>query len=202
MSRVHLFTPRLTLRPVDVADADLLVALDADAEVMRFVSGGVPTPRETIVDWVIPRMRVQQQEYGTGMWLLSTVGTADFAGWVQLRTPRHSGAPELELSYRLRRRVWGRGLAREASGALITALFAATTTTRIFAGTDVDHHASRRVLEGLGMRLSADTDAAALTTPGASVEYELLRERWAARRERGAVASPMAAPAFRSGMTA
>lgn len=200
--QVHLFTSRLSLRPVDSADADLLIALDADAEVMRYVSGGVPTPPTTITDWVIPRMQAQQREYGTGMWLLFDVDTADFAGWVQLRTPRHSGTPELELSYRLPRAVWGRGLASEAAGALIAAIFTSTPTSRIFAGTDVDHHSSRRVLERLGMRLAADTDVAALTQPDACVEYEILRDGWATGRGRGALGRAAPGSASPSGMTA
>lgn len=199
---MQLFTSRLALRPVQAADAGLLVALDADAEVMRFVSGGVPTPAATIIDWVIPRMQVQQRDYGTGMWLLFDAGTADFTGWVQLRTPRHSRAHELELSYRLRREAWGRGLAGEAASALLATIFTSTPTTRVFAGTDVDHRASRRVLESLGMRLAADTDTEALTRPGACVEYEILREAWAAGRGRGAVAPGGAPPASRSGMPA
>ncbi|MFZ2511893.1 MAG: GNAT family N-acetyltransferase [Gordonia sp. (in: high G+C Gram-positive bacteria)] len=199
---MHLFTSRLLLRPVDAADVDLLAALDADAEVMRFVSGGVPTPTARVADWVIPRMQLQQQEYGTGMWLAFDAHTMAFVGWVQMRTPRHSGALELELSYRLRRETWGHGLAREAASALIAAIFTSTPTTRIFAGTDVDHHASRRVLEALGMRLAADTDAAALTRRDACLEYEILRSVWAVGRGRGAAVSATAPPTSRSGMTA
>jgi len=39
-------TDRLTLVPITMDDVDLLVALDADPEVMRFISGG----RATSVD--------------------------------------------------------------------------------------------------------------------------------------------------------
>ena len=37
-------TERLRLRPIEAADAALLVALDSDPEVMRFISGGAATP--------------------------------------------------------------------------------------------------------------------------------------------------------------
>lgn len=190
-----LNTARLRLRPVEPTDLHRLTALDADPEVMRFVSGGPATSEATIADWVIPRMQSQQREHGTGMWVLSAVappegtpaGGGDFLGWVQLRTPRHSAAGELELSYRLHRWAWGHGYASEAAAALIAVMFTGTGATRIFAGTHVVHTASRRVMERLGMRLAADTDAAALTRPEAVVEYELLREQWLSTRGRGAV---------------
>ena len=41
-----LDTARLHLRRIDDGHLDDLVELDSDPEVMRFISGGVPTPRE------------------------------------------------------------------------------------------------------------------------------------------------------------
>ena len=181
---------------------------------MRFVSGGAATGTAEIADWVIPRMQAAQREHGTGMWVLHLRAgagdeAADFVGWVQLRTPRHSRAAELELSYRLRRRHWGRGLAAEASAALIAVLFAESEVDRIFASTHPANTASRRVMEKLGMRLAAGTgadgryfDAAepAESVDGAEadVEYELLREQWLLTRGRAAERTPE----FGSGMTA
>ncbi|MFT3715115.1 MAG: GNAT family N-acetyltransferase [Gordonia sp. (in: high G+C Gram-positive bacteria)] len=179
-----LNTRRLLLRPVVTGDAELLAALDSDPAVMRFVSGGAPTALRTVTEWVIPRMQEQQREYGTGMWTAFEHGDRRFAGWVQLRTPRHSRADELELSYRFRREVWGRGLVTEAAAALIGATFDRNPATRIFASTQVAHTASRAVLMRLGMRLAAAADARVLTDPEADVEYELLRGHWLATRSR------------------
>lgn len=185
-----LHTRRLRLRPVVPDDLDRLVELDADPAVMRFVSGGPATSRQTIAEWVIPRMQAQYREYGTGMWIVSPdEAPADVLGWVQVRTPRHSDAGELELSYRLRRSAWGHGYVTEASHALITLMFSDTPATRIFAGTHVGHAASRAVMEKLGMRLAASTDVRALTSPDSVVEYELLRQHWLATRGRGTVRS-------------
>ena len=41
-----LTTARLALRAITTDDVDLIVDLDADPEVMRFINGGRPTPRE------------------------------------------------------------------------------------------------------------------------------------------------------------
>jgi hypothetical protein len=43
--QVFLETRRLVLRRFSVDDADYLVNLDADPDVMRFVTGGVSTSR-------------------------------------------------------------------------------------------------------------------------------------------------------------
>jgi RimJ/RimL family protein N-acetyltransferase len=43
---ILLETGRLRLRRFGVDDVDLLVELDADPEVMRYVTFGAPTPRE------------------------------------------------------------------------------------------------------------------------------------------------------------
>jgi RimJ/RimL family protein N-acetyltransferase len=47
---VHIFleTERLVLRRFTKADVDNLFDLDSDPEVMRFLTGGRPTPRDVI----------------------------------------------------------------------------------------------------------------------------------------------------------
>ena len=50
---VYLETERLRLRRFTAADVELLVELDSDPEVMRFLTGQ-PTPREEIENVVLP----------------------------------------------------------------------------------------------------------------------------------------------------
>ncbi len=178
---------RLRLRPVSRDDTDRLIGLDADPEVMRFVSGGEPTRRTTIEDWVIPRSQAQFRTHGTGLWTITARRGGEFIGWVQFRVPRHSAARELELSYRLHRRFWGGGLAAEAATALIAITFATTDIDRIFASTHTDHAASQRVMAKLGMRLSAGSVSPEQLSPdnqGADVEYEIMRDQWLQARGR------------------
>src|SRR5258708_35843383 len=52
--QVFLETERLVLRRFTMADADNLVGLDNDPEVMHFITGGRPTRREDIVARVLP----------------------------------------------------------------------------------------------------------------------------------------------------
>jgi RimJ/RimL family protein N-acetyltransferase len=57
---IFLETSRLTLRRFTEADEDNLVALDRDPEVMRFLNGGRPTPREEddTIDRAFPLLAV------------------------------------------------------------------------------------------------------------------------------------------------
>jgi len=52
--QVFLETERLVLRQFTADDADNLVELDSDPDVMRFINGGRPTPREEIENEVLP----------------------------------------------------------------------------------------------------------------------------------------------------
>ena len=53
---VHVFleTERLILRRFTADDEDLLFELDGDPDVMLYINGGAPVPREEIVDRLLP----------------------------------------------------------------------------------------------------------------------------------------------------
>ncbi|MFT3900100.1 MAG: GNAT family N-acetyltransferase [Gordonia sp. (in: high G+C Gram-positive bacteria)] len=162
-------TARLWLRPVLPEDVDSLVHLDSDPEVMRFVNGGAPTPRSRVADWTIPRARAEHAAHGTGVWTLIDKSTGEFVGWVSLRRPRHSPRTEVELSYRLQRRMWGRGMATEAAAAIVDLALTTHRAERVFAGVAPANIASRRVLTKIGMRPAAESSSPDV------VEYEILR---------------------------
>ena len=52
--QVFLETPRLVLRRFTMSDVDILVSLDADSDVMRYVTGGITTSREEIETEILP----------------------------------------------------------------------------------------------------------------------------------------------------
>lgn len=175
---VTVHTARLGLRPVTPGDVDDLVVLDSDAEVMRYVSEGEATPREVVEDWVIPRAQADHRARLGGLWIISDRHRGVFLGWAGLRAPRHSNRSEMELSYRLRRAVWGCGFATEASRTLLRIAFEEYATDRIFASTMIANGPSRRVMEKIGMRLSGIVPAATGDPALGEVEYDLLRSHW------------------------
>ncbi|HEY0638595.1 MAG TPA: GNAT family N-acetyltransferase [Pseudonocardiaceae bacterium] len=152
---VRLTTERLLLRPFTAspADVDLLVDLDSDPEVMRFLTGGVPTPRAEVAERVLPRMlAVGERRPGYGFWAAHERDGGAFAGWFTLRPHHERGTSDVELGYRLRRAVWGRGYATEMGRALLREAFEVLGTPRVYAETMAVNVRSRRVLARLGLR--------------------------------------------------
>jgi len=73
-------------------------------------------------------------------------------GLVQLIPQQLDGPPHhLRLGYLLARAHWGRGLMREALAAVLAEAFAQARVWRVDALSDVDNHASARLLQALGL---------------------------------------------------
>jgi RimJ/RimL family protein N-acetyltransferase len=176
-------TPRLSLRQFTPADAESLVRLDADPQVMHFITGGQPTPRAEIEDVVLPRfLRYHRESPVVGFWAAEDRATGEFLGWFHLRPGGGSPPDEPELGYRLVRHAWGRGLATEGSRALVEVAFTRTDARRVVAETMSVHGASRRVMEKAGLRLVRTFHADwPFPIPGdeeGDVEYAIERADW------------------------
>ena len=151
-----LETPRLRLRRFCVDDAEWAARLDADEEVMRFISGSVPTPCERFLAEYLPRM-LKDYDRGPqfGFWTAEDRKNRRPIGWFHLR-PEKQEPFEMELGYRFQRDVWGRGLATEGSRELLRHAFAEWGVPRVVAHTLVVNLPSRRVMEKCGMRLERE----------------------------------------------
>lgn len=185
-----LSTNRLQLRRFTSLDAENLFALDADPEVMNFITGGSGTPRAVIEKQILPRFVREQDETGIfGFWAAELAN--HFIGWFSLR--RLDGLPEqAALGYRLRREVWGQGLATEGAQLLVERGFQLGNLSRIGATTYEENLASISVMKKLGMLFERryQMDAAGIEAmdtaaadpsevfPGADVEYVISNSRW------------------------
>jgi len=153
---VHVFveTPRLVLRRFTMADVDNLVSLDADPDVMHFITGGIPTTRDEIETEILPAFLDYYERYeGYGFWAAIEKPTGQFLGWFHFR-PREGASPdEAELGYRLRKSAWGKGYATEGSRALIRKGFTEFGVQRVVAEAMAVNLASRRVMEKAGLTL-------------------------------------------------
>ncbi len=151
--RVFLETERLLLRRFTESDVDDLCDLEGDPEVMRFITGGEPTPREEIRNETLPRfLRSYERFGGFGVWAAIERSTGEFLGWFEFYPWKDAGPEEVELGYRLCRSAWGKGYATEGSRALIRKGFAELGVQRVVAETMVVNAASRRVMEKAGLR--------------------------------------------------
>ncbi|WP_433687349.1 GNAT family N-acetyltransferase [Micromonospora carbonacea] len=91
---VLLETGRLRLRRFTGADADALTELDADPEVMRYLTGGRPTPAEVVRGELLPRLLAGYDRHpGLGRWAAVDRTTGTFLGWFALDAPAAGPAP-------------------------------------------------------------------------------------------------------------
>lgn len=142
--------PPFQLRPISETDVDALVALDSDPEVMRFINGGQPTPRDLCANVLIPRMLAAATRPGLGFFAVES-SDQTFMGWVHLRLDSFEPA-WAEIGYRLARPFWGQGLATAASRLLARRAFEELSFEVVSARTMPENLASSRVMEKVGLR--------------------------------------------------
>ncbi|WP_410597979.1 GNAT family N-acetyltransferase [Amycolatopsis sp. lyj-23] len=177
-----LRTRRLTLTPLTDEHLELEYELDSDPEVMRYLTGRAAT-REEVIQAHARRMATAP---GFGFWM--GFAGENFVGWWILRPPHGPDQPdvegEAELGYRLLRRHWRQGYAREGSLELLRYGFEELGLDRIFAQTMAVNTPSRATMASVGMTFArAFVSAVDYEDPveGAEqgeVEYEITRSRW------------------------
>ncbi len=171
-----LETDRLRLEPLTLDHVDLLVDLDRDPEVMRFISGGKASTRDEVASVV--RAHVGYR------WAALTKDDGEFFGWFGMRPA--DAAHEYVLGYRLRRSFWGRGLATEGARHLIDLAFTRLGAQRVVADTMTVNERSRRVMERCGLTyvrtFHLEWDEPIAGTELGDVEYAVTRGDYERRR--------------------
>ena len=139
-------TPRLRLRRPRADDAEAVFAYASDPVVTRLMDW----PTHVSIETSRRFLAFCETGWATGTeftWVL-TLPPADRAVGAIACRPKERGA---ELGYVLHRDVHGRGLATEASRALVGWLTSIPDVVRIEATCDVENEASARVLEKAGL---------------------------------------------------
>jgi len=88
------------MRRFTVEDGDLLVDLDADPAVVRYVTSGAPTPRDEVEhEWLPAFLAGYERGDGYGSWAAEEKPSWVFVGWFHLRPaagmPRAAGGARL-----------------------------------------------------------------------------------------------------------
>lgn len=180
----ELETPRLILRPWREADRDGFAAMNADLEVMRFF----PKPLDRAesdakFDWLVARWA--RDGFSFGAVELKGCGLIGFTGLHRAQWPPHL-VDCVEIGWRLARPAWGNGYATEAARAWMGLGFGPLGLDEIVSFAVVGNHASRAVMERLGMRRDPiddfeDPDAAADSPLRKLMLYRLDRAEWETR---------------------
>src|SRR4051812_26807862 len=164
-----LLTERLTLRPLQLEDADVLARLYADPYVRRYFPEGTLTRHETTeeLEWFID---VYDRRYGLGLWATLDEETGEFIGrcglipWRLLPSradhvaltsadeePDDDATYEVEVAYLLAKEHWGRGFATEAARAIVAYALDHVSSSRLICLIDPENAPSRRVAAKIGM---------------------------------------------------
>jgi RimJ/RimL family protein N-acetyltransferase len=184
MTQPTLRTERLLLVPLADRHVELEVELDSDPEVLRYLEGRARSRDEVLASHA-RRMALTSRVDGLGFWMaFGSVG--EFVGLMMLPPAHGPDQPDeptvCDLGYRLLRRHWGKGLASEASRALLRHAFDTIGQSRVIAQTMAVNTASRGVMEAVGMRyVRTYFPPWDDPLPGADqgeVEYEITRAMW------------------------
>lgn len=185
MTQSTVRTQRLELVPLTDAHLDFEVELDADPEVMRFITGRGRTRKEVVTHHAF-RLAAAERVPGLGFW----VGLLDGApvGWWVLEPPtRPDQGPvegQAELGYRLLRRHWRQGLGSEGARELLRHGFEDLGLHRVFAETMAVNLASVGTMRTLGLThvrtFHLEWENPLPGTEFGEVEYAVTREQWLA----------------------
>jgi len=142
-----IVTPRLTLRPPRLTDAESIYEeYAADPEVTRYL---IWSPHKSIEDTrafletgLVERRRRPEEPF-----VITLTGVDRAIGMIAYRHNGHKA----DIGYVLGRRHWGRGIMTEAGRAVVEQVFAIPGVQRVWATCDVENVGSARVLEKIGM---------------------------------------------------
>ena len=166
----------------------LLVELDADAEVLRYILGRARTAEEANDYWRQICADTEADRVGLGWWIGWRHSDRAFLGWWDLSPDRPVTNQPVhgEAGWRLVRRHWRHGYATEGAEAVLEHGFKTVGLQLVSAETMAVNQSSRRVMAKLGMR-HVRTDHRHWDDPLPGTEhgeviYEVTRDEWTNKR--------------------
>ena len=146
-------TPRLILGQFTEQDAPLILQLNSDPEIVKYVHEPVLTTeeqaRKIMIDSILP-----QYKNNLGRWATYTKSNNEFIGWCGLKY--RPDLDEIDLGYRLKRSAWGKGYATEAARHTLDHGLNNLDLPVITGRAHVENLASIKVLEKIGMRFTRE----------------------------------------------
>ena len=169
----HIETERLILRPLGPEDAPAMFALNADPEVLRYTGDDPFADLEAARQFLADYPARQYEPYKVGRMAVQLKDTLEVVGWCGLKY--HADTGETDLGYRLLRKVWGLGIATEASLAHLKHATEAMGLRRVIARAMRENHASIRVMQKCGFVYERDTTDCVDEDGFEGVQYVYLR---------------------------
>ena len=148
-------TARLRLRPFAMNDLDALhQQIYSEAEVMRYLPGGQPRPRDE-TEVVLSEFIAHEVRHGYTIDAVIDKRSGQFMGMCGLFVLKEDGA--VEIAYALGQSFWGQGYTTEAAVAVLRYGFETIGLQRIIALAVPENIASQRVMQKIGMQHQGTT---------------------------------------------
>ena len=145
-----IWTSRLLLRPVVLADLSVLSAMQTDPVVMEHYGDGRPlTPEQA--DEPVTRYHVRCREHDYWAWAVTDADTREVLGQVTAGWDALDGRPAVALGYLLKRSAWGHGYGPEAIAAVVRHGLDDLGWPRVWASVSLSNGRSLRLCEKAGL---------------------------------------------------
>lgn len=145
-------TARLTLRPMQPADAITLHRIYQTDGVLRYFPNPNPPAIEKVERFILEQ-QTHWEAYGYGNWGIVPRDEEEIIGWAGLQFLPELG--ETEVGYLLGKPFWGKGYATEAARTSLQFGFDHFAFARLIALVHPDNNDSQHVLEKCGMKYIA-----------------------------------------------
>ena len=139
-------TSRLLIRELTPDDETLLLDLDADARLTRYVKKRTAQESKKVFK---DTLKDYKNQTGLGRWGIFNLADNDFIGVCILNYSEYD-SKRIELGYRLHLKYWGSGIATELAQAVVFYGLNEVGLKEIYAVTHPDNTASQRVLSKVG----------------------------------------------------
>ena len=140
-------TERLLLRMYKAGELESVYILITDKDVTRFFPDYYTVDKENVLK-SLPRRVERWRKYGFGQLGVFDKTSDELIGYCGLQYLDNT--EEVEIYYGLHKHFWGKGLAKEASKAMLRFGFEEAKLSRIVGVTHPENTASQKVLKSLG----------------------------------------------------
>ncbi|WP_277966506.1 GNAT family N-acetyltransferase [Pantoea trifolii] len=147
-----LETDRLILRQWQEKDLQPFAELNADPEVMNYFPKALSRQESDNVVSRFIEMIVSNQ--GWGFWAVEMKATGEFVGSVGLahQPERFDFSPCTEIGWRINKKFWGQGIAKEAAEASLVYAFDVLHLREVVSFTSIHNTLSENLMTRLGMQ--------------------------------------------------
>ena len=147
-------TKRIYLRRFTKNEADLLFQLDGNADVMKYITLGIPRTMDEVIEKSMPRiLKSYQDKTDFGIFAAYLINTEKYIGWFQFEKDKEF-EDSIEIGWRLKKQYWGNGYATEVATLLckLGKKMGRTTVARAM----MENIASIRVMEKAGLKFEKE----------------------------------------------